>query len=109
MLIEWGEVRAAGELRTSASEATNSAKHHAESRRRQSTIPLRMPGGKQQHRTFDRIRLGRLIINTEIYPCAKRACVAIDAIRKSQIGQFQIRGSESKKHMKAYDEETSQG
>ena len=55
------------------------------------------------------MRYGRLIMDTEIYPCLKRACVTLDAIRKSRIGQLQIRGTEHKEHMKAYDAETAEG
>ena len=45
-------------------------------------------------------------MNTEIYPCAKRACATLDAVRKSRIGHFQIKGVAHKEHMKAYDGET---
>ena len=39
----------------------------------------------------------------------KRACVTLDAIRKSRIGKFQIKGAEREKQMKSYDEETEEG
>ena len=44
-----------------------------------------------------------------IYRFAKRVCVTSGATHKIRIGLFQIRGAERKKHMKAYDEETSKG
>ena len=46
-------------------------------------------------------------MNAEIYPCAKRACATLGAIRKSRIGLFQIRRAERKKQMKACDEATA--
>ena len=52
------------------------------------------------------MRYGRLILNTEIYPCMKRACVTLDSVRKSRIWHFQIKGAGRKEHMKAYDGET---
>ena len=58
---------------------------------------------------FNRIRYGGLISNAEIYSCLKRACATLDAVRESRLGQFQIRGTEREKHMKAYDEETAEG
>ena len=58
---------------------------------------------------FNRIRYVRLILNPEIYPCMARACATLAAVRKSRLGQFQIRGTEREKHMKAYDEETAEG
>ena len=55
------------------------------------------------------VKYERLLINSEIYPCAKRACVTIDAISDSRIGKMQIRGQEHKKLMAAPDKETGQG
>ena len=39
----------------------------------------------------------------------ERACVTLDAIRKSRIGEMKIRGKERKKPMAAYDEEAGRG
>ena len=58
---------------------------------------------------FGKMRYGRLILNTGIYQCAKRDCATLDAVHKSRIGLFQIKGAERKKHMEACDEETEGG
>ena len=71
------------------------------------TMPRKGRAGNQE--LFNKMRYGRLIMNTEIYTCMKRECVTLDAIRKSRIGQLQIRGTERKEHMKAYDAETAEG
>ena len=35
-------------------------------------------------------RYGILLINTEMYPCLKRACLSLEAVHLSGIGQMQI-------------------
>ena len=35
-----------------------------------------------------KINYGRRLINTEIYPCVKRWCVALDTIREIRIGKM---------------------
>ena len=57
----------------------------------------------------NKMRYGRLILNADIYPCMKRSCVALDAVRKSRIGLLQIKGPEHIAHMKAYDAGTPDG
>ena len=41
---------------------------------------------------IQKIRFGRLLINTEVIPFAKRARGALCAIRESRLGRMQIRG-----------------
>ena len=64
---------------------------------------------QREHGSSGKMKLGRLLANTEIYPCVKRACVKIDAVHKSRIGPMQIRGQGQKKHMASYYEETEEG
>ena len=40
------------------------------------------------------VKYGNLLINTEIYPCLKRACVTLDSICKSRIGECRSRGKD---------------
>ena len=85
------------QLRANHPRDTNSNKHHPTSRRANSSMPPKTSEGRPtKQETFERMRYGRLLVNTETYPCMKRACVALDAIQKSRIGQLQIRGPDHK-------------
>ena len=57
----------------------------------------------------EKTKLGRLLINTEIYPRMERAYVTPDSARESRIGQMKISGQERKNHMSDYYEETEAG
>ena len=80
---------------------------HTEKIPRHSSYP--QEGRRRNIDTPDKIELGRLLINTETYPCAKRACVTLGAICKSRLAEIQIRGQERKKLTESYDEETGEG
>ena len=47
------------------------------------------------------MKIGRLIVNTEVYHCVGRACVALDALRQTRIKYMQSKGIEHKTHMGA--------
>ena len=64
-------------------------------------------GSQYNREQFTRIKPpGRLIVNTEIYPCMKRACVALDALRQTRTKNTQSKGIEHKAHMGAYGKES---
>ena len=56
-----------------------------------------------------RTRYGRLFVNTEIYPCAKRAYIALGAIHLSRVVGIQIIGQEQKKLTDVLYLETGKG
>ena len=64
---------------------------------------------QSEHRSSRKMKLGRPLISTEIYPCAKRSFVTLDTIRKIRTGQMGIRGQARKKHTASYDEERAEG
>ena len=66
-------------------------------------------GAGENKEQFNQIKLGRLVINTEVYPCMKRACVTLDALRHTRISNLQSKGIEHKTHMEVYDQETKEG
>ena len=111
MLIEWKEVRI-GENCSMAllklQTLTNNIQAAAEEK-----IPCRKKcpaEGKDDNKDrFDQMEYGRLILNTEIYSCAKRACASLEAVRKSRIGHLQSKGEEHKENMKACDGESAEG
>ena len=51
----------------------------------------------------------RLIINTEVHPCVKRACATLDAIHQTRLQNMHARGIEHKAHMQSYDKESRDG
>ena len=55
---------------------------------------------------FGRIKTGRLVINTEAHPCMRRACTALEALRKTRLGEMQSKGAERKAHMAAFGRAT---
>ena len=66
-------------------------------------------GARENTELFNQIKTGRLIVNTEIYPCLKRACVSLDALRRTRMSNIQSKGIDRKAHMEAYDKETKEG
>ena len=48
-------------------------------------------------------RYGRLLVNTELYPCLKREFLSLEAIRLSRLGKMQIKGREQKKLIEAIE------
>ena len=64
----------------------------------------RPEGGEINIEQFKQIKPpGRLIINTEVYPAMKRACLTLDAIHQTRLKEMQARGIEHKAHMGAYE------
>ena len=67
-------------------------------------------GGEINIEQFKQIKPpGRLIINTEVYPAMKRACLTLDAIHQTRLKEMQARGMEHKAHMGAYEKESKGG
>ena len=66
-------------------------------------------GARENRELFNQTQPGRLIVNTEIYPFVKRACVALDALRHTRMSNLQSKGIEHKAHMEACDKETKEG
>ena len=52
---------------------------------------------------------GRLIINTEVHPCLKRACVALGSIHQTRLKNMHSKGTEHQAHMEAYENESKEG
>ena len=75
-------------LRPDPSENTEHGQRHATTALAQNrTPPIISYDGRASHlEMLTRIKYARRLINTEIYPFARRACIAIDAIRKCRIG-----------------------
>ena len=67
-------------------------------------------GGEINIEQFKQIKPpGRLIINTEVYPAMKRACLTLEAIHQTRLKEMQARGIEHKAHMDAYEKESKEG
>ena len=108
ILIEWEEVRIADicfqtmlriQTTTDAMQKVLDGKiefHH--------TCPGR--GRDENMELLNEKRYGRLLINTEIYPCLKRATISREAIHLSRIGPMQIKGQERKKLIEAIAKST---
>ena len=99
------------QLRADHPQDKSTGEHHSEDHRSQNSMSFIMPKrrARRKHGRKWKMKLGRLLINTEIYPCVRRACVTLGAVRKIRIGQMQIKGHELKKHTTAYDEEAAAG
>ena len=53
-------------------------------------------GAIENREQFNQIKLGRLIVNTEVYPCMKRTCATLDAMRQTRIRNLQSKRNRSK-------------
>ena len=111
ILIEWGEVGISDhcvQTLLRIQDLTSTTQQAAEGK---IVFHSKCTGGGKltNQEIFEKMRYGRLILNTGIYPCLKRARATSGAIRKRRIGLFQISGAERKKHTKAYGGETTTG
>ena len=111
ILVEWGEVRIGDGCSMALLKLqmlTNLTQAAAEGKTQRREKPPQT-GASENREQFNQIKLGRLIVNTEVYPCMKRACVALDALRHTRISNLQSKGIERKTHMEVYDKETKGG
>ena len=78
---------------------TNPDRRHSETARRKIECRHTLPdqGRGENLELLNGTIYGRLLINTEMYPCLKRASLSLEAIHLSRIGQMQIKGQEQKK------------
>ena len=110
--LEWEEVRIGdqcAEILLKLQILTNQAQAAAEGKMyRHSKCP--QGETKKTRRSLNRPnRQGGLIINTEVYPCMKRACVALSAMKQTRLKKIYSRGIEHKAHVEAYDQESKEG
>ena len=89
---------ASRQLRPDTAKNTNHDQRHAETDRRKIECRHTLPdhGSGANLELLNETRYGRILINTEIYRCLKRACLSAEAIRLIRIGQMHIKGREQK-------------
>ena len=57
----------------------------------------------------NRAKYGRLLINAEINPCVKSACITLDANHLGRVVKIQIRGHEQQRLMGVLDRGKGEG
>ena len=93
-----------------AAETTNTDEPHPSGGRRgthsmENSVPIKMSddGEGENREFFCKMKIERLIVNTEVYPCMERAFVSLDALHRTRIKDMQSKGIEHKTHMEAYE------
>ena len=111
--IEWKEVRVADacvgallrlQTLTNMLQAAEEGKISMGKTQRHSSCP---PEGAEVIRDyFGGLKTGRLIINTEVHPCMRRACAALEALHMTRYGEMQAKGAENKAYLAAFERAT---
>ena len=94
ILIEWGEVRISDSCVQTPLEIqtlTNAMQKLIGGKiERRHTFPGHGRDANLELR--NETRYGGLLVNAEVYPCVKRACLSLEEIRRIRLGKMQIKG-----------------